>query len=164
MPTKQGASVNEPARPETESALAELEAGRRAVEAAGKRGLPVLLTGWSTLVLLDYIAKDHVPDRRARLAISGTCAVATLAMSILDHGSNPIQPVYVGGTRPDNDAAKRLGATLLGWALAERALILGLRRSDIRWPNTLAGITLAIGRPLGYLGLRRFLTDTRSRG
>ena len=156
--------MNEPTRQEAESALAELEAGRRAVEAAEKRGLPVLLTGWSTLVLLDYIAKDHVPDRRARLAISGTCAVATLAMGMLDHSSNPVQPVDVGGTPPDSDAAKRLGATLLGWALAERVLVLGLRRSGIRRPNTLAGITLAFCRPLGYLALRRLLADTRSRG
>lgn len=156
--------MNEPTKQDAELALAQLEAGRHAVEAAEKRGLPVLLAGWSTLVLLDYISKDHVPDRRAQHAISGICAVATLAMGMLDHRSNPVQPVDVGGTRPDSDLAKRLGAALLGWALAERAVIMGLRRSGVRSPNTLAGITLAIGRPLGYLGLRRLLTDTRSDG
>ncbi|GAA1320603.1 hypothetical protein [Pseudonocardia xinjiangensis] len=74
-------------------------------------------------------------------------------MGMLDHRSNPVQPVDVGSTRPDSDAAKGLGATLLSWTLAERAVILGLRRSGIRWPNALAGITLAIGRPLGYLAV-----------
>ncbi len=156
--------MDEPTSREAKSALAELEAGRRAVDAAEKRGLPVLLTGWSALVLLDYVSKDHVPGRRAQLAISGTCAVATLAMGVLDHNANPVQPVDVGGMSQDSDAARRLSAALLGWTLAERSLVLGLRRSGIRWPNTLAGIALAIGRPLGYLHLRRLLTDTGSRG
>lgn len=156
--------MNEPTRQEAESALAELEAARRAVEAAEKQGRPVLLTGWSTLVLLDYLSKDHVPDRRARLAISATCAVATTAMAMLDHDSNPIQPVDVEGTPPDSDVPRRLVTAMVGWVLAERALVVGLRRSGIRRPNTLAGITLALTRPLGYLLVQRILTGTRSRG
>lgn len=55
-----------PTREEAVAALAELEAGRRAVVDAEARGLPVLLTSCSALVFADYAAKDFFHDRRAK--------------------------------------------------------------------------------------------------
>jgi hypothetical protein len=149
--------MSKPSKVDAADALAELRTGRAAVEAAEKQGLPVLLGAWSTLVLLDYSAKDHMPDRRARLAVSALCVTATLALGALNSRATPIQPVQVGERGSDRRATRKLAAVLLGWVVTERLLIIGLRRSRLRRPNTIAGAVLAVERPLGYLGLRRML-------
>jgi hypothetical protein len=147
--------LSKPGKEDAADALTELRAGRTAVEAAERQGLPVLLGAWSTLILLDYSAKDHVPDRRTRLAVSGLCVAATLALGTLNSRATPTQPVQGGERGSDRRVAQRLAAVLLGWVVAERLLIIGLRRSGLHRPNTVAGALLAAERPLGYLGLRR---------
>jgi hypothetical protein len=153
-----------PTRHEASAALDELAAGRRAVETEEKRRLPVLLGAWSALVLLDYAAKDHVPDRRVRRVVSGLCAATTLGLGLLDHRTRPVQPVSVDPADTGPRAAAPLVVAVAGWAVAEQLLVRGLRRSDATHPNTLAGIALAIGRPIGYLGVQRLAPRPRTDG
>lgn len=146
-----------PTADEAATALHELAAGRRAVQAEGRRGLPLLLASGSTLVLLDYATKDFVTDRRARLLASGLCWAATLGIALLENRANPVQPVGVDPAGTGPRAAAPMAAAVLGWAVAERLVVAGLRRSRLRHPNTAAGLVLAVGRPLGYLGVLRLV-------
>jgi len=141
-----------------------LAAERRAVAAAETRRLPVLLGAWSVLVFLDYAAKDHVADRRVQRAVTHLCQVSTVGLGILDQWHRPVQPVSVDPEDLGPRAAAPIAAALVGWALAERLIIRGLRRSDARWPNTRAGLVLAVGRPAGYVGLQRLMPRPRSDG
>lgn len=150
-----------PTPEEASAALEELTAGRRAVAAAERRSLPVLLAAWSVLVLVDYAAKDHVADRRVQRLVTGACQLSTVAIGLVDHSLDPVQPVSVDPEDVGPRAAAPIAAALVGWALAERLVVGGLRRSGVRWPNTLAGAVLAIGRPAGYLGLLRLLPRPR---
>ncbi|MCO1657479.1 hypothetical protein [Pseudonocardia humida] len=153
-----------PTPDEATAALAELAAGRRAVAAEERRRVPVLLGAWSALALLDYAAKDHVPDRRVRRLITGLCQVTTLGLGLLDHRARPVQPVSVDPADTGPRAAAPMAVALAGWVVAERLLVRGLRRSGAAHPNTLAGIALAVGRPVGYLGVQRLLPRPRTDG
>jgi hypothetical protein len=151
-----------PTPDEAAAALAELDAGRRAVAAEERRHVPVLLGAWSALALLDYAAKDHLPDRRARWAVSGLCGAAALGLGLLDQRDRPVQPISVDPADTGPRAAAPMVLAITGWAVAERLLVLGLRRSGAARPNTLAGIALAASRPLAYLGVRRLLPRPRT--
>ena len=144
---------------EASAALGELAAGQRAVSAAERRGRPALVGALSVLTLVDYGAKDHVADRRVRRLVSGACQLAGIAITVVDHSVNPVQPFVV--VDPDDDdeppAVATTIAALVGWLVAERLIVVGVRRSGVRWPNTLAGVLLAIGRPVAYIGLVRLL-------
>lgn len=146
-----------PTPDEAAAALAELEAGQRTVATAETRGLPALLTAYSVFVLADYAAKDLLAARRARWAVSAVCQLSTLSLALLDMDRTPVQPVSLDPADLEPRAAVRFIAAILGWALAERALVVGLRRSRVRRPNTLAGGALALVRPAAYLGIRRLL-------
>lgn len=154
--------MTRPTSEEASAALGELAAGRRAVAAAERRGLPVLLAAWSLLVLVDYAAKDHIPDRRVRRMMTGACQVATVALGMVDHAVKPVQPVSVDPADVGPRAAAPIAAALIGWTVTERLVITGLRRSGLRWPNTVAGVVLAIGRPAGYVGLLRLVPRPKS--
>ncbi|TQM01625.1 hypothetical protein FB558_8518 [Pseudonocardia kunmingensis] len=154
MPTKDAASRD----------LEELAAGRRAIDAEGQRRLPVLLGAWASLVFLDYAAKDHVPDRRVRWAVTALCQAATLGLGLLDSRSRPVQPISVDPADTGPRAAAPMAAALVGWGVAERLLVHGLRRSHLPYPNTLVGLILAVGRPAGYLGVLRLAPRPRTDG
>ncbi|MDQ3151225.1 MAG: hypothetical protein M3R63_05685 [Actinomycetota bacterium] len=146
-----------PTPDEAAAALAELEAGQRAVATAEARGLPVLLTACSMFVLADYAAKDVLAGRRARWAVSAICQLATLSLVLLDLDRTPVQPVSVDPADLGPRAAAPFIAAIVGCALAERVLVVGLRCSGVRRPNTLAGVALALARPVAYLGIQRLL-------
>lgn len=149
--------MDRPTPDEAAAALAELAAGQRAVAAAEARGLPVLLTACSMFVLADYAAKDFLADRRARWAVSVVCQLSTLSLGLLDLDRTPVQPVSVDPADLGPPSATRFIAAMLGWALAERVLVVALRRSRVRRPNTLAGVALALARPVAYIGVQRLL-------
>ena len=111
-----------PTPDEAAAALAELDAGRRAVAAEERRRVPVLLGAWSALVLIDYAAKDHVPDRRVRRMVSGLCAATTLGLGLLDHRATPVQPISVDPADTGPRAAAPMVLAMAGWAAAERLL------------------------------------------
>lgn len=146
-----------PTPDEAEAALAELEASRLAIAAAEARGLPVLLTACSMFALVDYAAKDFLADRRAKRVVSVVCQLAVLSVGLLHLDRTPVQPVTVDPADLGPRAATPFIAAMVGWAVAERVLIVTLRRSRVRRPNTLAGVALALARPVAYLGVMRLL-------
>jgi hypothetical protein len=81
---------------------------------------------------------------------------------MLDHQARPVQPISVDPAETGPRAAAPMGVALAGWTVAERLLVRGLRRSSVSHPNTLAGIALAIGRPIGYLGVQRLTPRPRT--
>jgi hypothetical protein len=139
-----------PTRDEAAAALDELAAGRRATAAAESRGLPVLLGAWSLLVFVDYAAKDHVGQ------------AATLGLGLMDNRSRPVQPISPDPAEVGPRALVPMAGAAVGWALAERVIVVGLRRSRLRRPNTLAGLVLAVSRPLGYVGMLRLTPRPKS--
>jgi hypothetical protein len=151
-----------PTRDEAAAALDELAAGRRATAAAEIRGLPVLLGAWSLLVFVDYAAKDHVADRRVRWLVTALCQAATLGLGLLDNRSRPVQPISPDPVEVGPRAVVPMVGAAVGWALAERVIVLGLRRSRLSRPNTLAGLVLAVGRPIGYVGMLRLTPRPKS--
>lgn len=148
--------MEKPTPDEAAAALDELATGRRDVRAADRRRLPLVLAAWSTLVFVDYAAKDHVRDKRVRWLITGACEAAALGVGMLDGQAAQVQPVEVGGASGVADVAP-MGAAMAAWAVAERAIVFGLRRSGLRYPNTVAGAVFAVTRPLCYLGVQRLL-------
>lgn len=148
-------SAPQPSRDDANAALGEIEAARRAVAVATNRGHRIMLVAFSTLVVVDYAAKDHLPERGAQRGVSALCAMATLAIGLVDLRSRQVQPVSVD---PD-DLGPRVAAPMLAslalWTVAERLLIRGLRRSRLRLPNTIAGVILAVARPAAYLLMMR---------
>lgn len=153
--------MTNPSRADVEAALDELVAAQRAVTREGRRGLPVTLTACSVLVVLDYAAKDHVVDRGARRAVSTLCAAGALAITLLDQRASPVQPLSVDPADLGPRAAAPGLALAAGWAITERALITGFRRSRLGRPNTVAGVALAILRPALYLAARRLMPTPR---
>lgn len=139
------------------AALAELEAGQRTVATAEARGLPVLLTACSVLVLVDYAAKDLLTSRRTKRVVSAVCQLSALSLGLLDLARTPVQPVSVDPGDLGPRAAAPFIAAMVGWVLAERILVRRLRGSRVRRPNTLVGVTLALTRPVAYLGVQRLL-------
>ena len=156
--------MTEPSRSEAAAALEELAAGRRAVAAEERRRAPVLLGAWSVLAFLDYAAKDHVPDRRTRRAVTAVCQTAAVGLGLLDARARTVQPVSVDPADTGPRAAAPLAIAIAGWAVAERLLVHGLRRSRVTHPNTVAGLALAVGRPLAYLGVLRLTPRPRADG
>ncbi len=146
-----------PTPDEAAMALSELRAGRRATVAAAARGLPVLLAASSVAVLADYVAKDLLAGRRARWSVTVVCQLSTLSIGLLEVYRSPVQPVSVDPADLGPRAATPFIAAVVGWALAERVLIVALRRSRVRRPNTLSGVVLAVARPLAYLRVQRLL-------
>lgn len=146
-----------PSRDDAEAALGEIDSARRAVAAEDGRGLPVLLAAWSVLVVIDYGAKDHVPDRAVRRGVSALCAAATLGIGLQDNRSRRVQPVSVDPADVGIRAAAAMMAALAVWGVGERLVIHGLRASRLRRPNTVAGAILAVTRPAGYLGVLRVM-------
>jgi hypothetical protein len=162
--SKELIDMSMPTENEAAAALQELAAGRQAVNTEQRRRLPVLLGAWSALVFLDYAAKDAVPDRRARRLVTGVCWTAAVGIGLLDSRTNPIQPVSVDPNETGPKAAAPMAGALLGWAIAERLIVAALRRSRLTRPNTAAGLVLAVGRPLGYLGVLRLTPKPHDHG
>lgn len=148
--------MHKPTPDEAAASLRELRAGRRAIADAEARGLPVLLSACSVSVLADYVGKDLLARRGARWAVTAICQLSALGVG-LRLGRTPVRPVSVDPADLGPRAAAPFMAALVGWALAERVLVFALRRSRLRRPNILAGVTLAFARPLAYLGVRRLL-------
>lgn len=153
-----------PTRDEAVAALDEFAAGRLAVRVAEKRRMPLVLGASSVLVFVDYAAKDRLADRRVRWLVTALCQAATIGVGLLDNRARQVQPISVDPADLGPRAAAPMGAALIGWALAERTIVRWLRRSRIRRPNTLAGLLLAVGRPLGYLGVVRLTPRPRIDG
>jgi hypothetical protein len=153
-----------PTRDEATAALDELAAARRAVASEGTRGLPALLGAWSALQLIDYAAKDHLPDRRAQRLVSVVCAAATLGLGLADHRSRPVQPISVDPADFTPRGSARMVAAIAGWAVAERLMVHGLRRSRLRHPNTAAGLALAVLRPAAYVATMKLAPRPRNHG
>jgi hypothetical protein len=151
-----------PTRDEAAAALDELAAGRRATAAAETRGLPMLLGAWSLLAFVDYAAKDHIADRRVRWLVTALCQAATLGLGLLDNRSRPVQPISPDAAEVGPRALAPMVGAAVAWTLAERVIVLGLRRSRLSRPNTLAGLVLAVGRPLGYVGMLRLTPRPKS--
>lgn len=145
----------QPSRDDAEAALGEIEAARRAVTAESERSLPIMLAAWSSLVAVDYAAKDHMPSRTAQRGVSVLCAAATLGIGLLDIRSQQVQPVSVDPNDLDTRAAAPMMASLAVWAVAERLVIRGLRKSRLRYPNTAVGAILAITRPAAFVLVMR---------
>lgn len=139
-----------PNRDEAAAALVEIDAARRAVEAESERGLAVMLTTTSALVVLDYAAKDYLPDRVAERAVSAICAIAGLGACLMHLRSNQVQPVSVDPNDLGFRAAAPMFAVLAGSFGAERLLVRRLRKSRLRRPNTVAGAILALERLAMY--------------
>lgn len=146
-----------PASEEAAVALAELEAGKRATADAEVRGRRALLTTYSVSVLVDYIAKDLFVSRRAKLSVTAGCQLSALGAALLDMERSPVQPVSVDPADVGLRAAAPFLGALLGWPLAERVLVGGVRRSRLRWPNVLVGVTLALVRPVAYVSVMRLV-------
>lgn len=142
---------------EAAAALAELEAGQRDIAAAETRGLPVLLSACSVFVLADYAAKDLLAGRRAKWAVSAVCLLSTLSVTLLNQDRTSVQPVSTDPADLGSRAATPFIAAMVGWTLAERVLVVALRRSRLRRPNTLAGVALALARPVAYFQAQRLL-------
>lgn len=151
-----------PTRDEAAAALDELAAGRRATAAAETRGLPMLLGAWSLLAFVDYAAKDHIADRRVRWLVTALCQAATLGLGLLDNRSRPVQPISPDAAEVGPRALAPMVGAAVAWTLAERVIVLGLRRSRLSRPNTRAGLVLAVGRPLGYVGMLRLTPRPKS--
>lgn len=149
--------MEELTREQARAALAELEAGKRAVTSAETRTRPMLLTAYSGLALVDYAAKDYLGSRRAQWGVTAICQLITLGLTLLEQDRNPVQPATVENADRTRLTDAPFIAALVGWPLAERLLVTALRRSNIRRPNTLAGVALAATRPAGYLGLYRLI-------
>lgn len=152
--------VDHPTPPDAAAALDELAAARRAVSAAERRTLPLVLGASSFLTLVQHAAGDHVTDRRTRWLVSGTCIALDVLVQVGDHRSAVVEPI---ATTPDGDphppdiprtlwAAGVLGRTAVEWSVAA-----ALRRSRLRRPATAAGLLLAIGSLLSDLAVRRLL-------
>jgi len=94
--------------------------------------------------------------------VSGLCAATTLGLGLLDHRANPVQPISVDPADTGPAAAGPLVLAVAGWAVAERLLVRGIRRSRATHPNTLAGVVLAVVRPLGYLAVQRLTPRPRT--
>lgn len=147
---------------EAERALAELEAGRRATADAERRSRALLLASSSVLVFIDYAAKDHVPDPTARRLTTALCTTAATGLHLLDMRYQQVQPVGAASEEDvPPDLLPRLARFLLVWAASERVVIAGLRRSRVRRPNTVAGLVLALTRPIWYAALDRRLPRPR---
>ena len=117
----------------------------------------MLLTACSLFVLADYAAKDLLAGRGPKRTVSAVCQLSTLGVALFNVDRTPVQPVSVDPTDLGPRAATPFIAAMVGWALAERVLVVALRRSRVRWPNTLAGVALALSRPVAYLGVQRLL-------
>jgi hypothetical protein len=146
---------------EAERALAELEAGRRATAHAERRSRALLLASSSVLVFMDYAAKDHVPDPTARRLTTALCTTAALCLHLLDMRYQQVHPVGMGPDESRPEVVRRLVRLLLVWMASERVLIVGLRRSRVRRPNTVSGLVLALTRPVWYAVLDRRLPRPR---
>lgn len=148
-----------PARPTPEdaaAAVAEVESARRAVEAADRHGVAVMLTATSVLTFLDFAAKDEIADPRRRLAASVVIQAAVLGISLLDARGKQVTP-YLPGDGPQPALAMKFAGVTLGWYAAERLTVHLLRRSHLKRPNTVAGLVLAISRSAGYLAVTTML-------
>jgi hypothetical protein len=143
------------------AALDELAAARRAVLAAERRTLPLVLGASSFLTLVQHAAADHVTDRRTRWLIAGTCVVLDGLVQVGDLRSAAVQPFDRGldehAHTPDVPRATWVVAALLR-AGVEWSVVRGSRRTQLRWPNTAAGLALAAGTLLTNLALRRLLS------
>lgn len=146
------------------AALADLGTAERAVRRAQTRGLPLLLVAEGVLVLVDYAAKDLLPGRRARHAVTAACVLTSLAVGMRDIRRTPVQPVSVDPDDLGPRAARPFLAALGCWVVAERVLVHGLRRSRLHRPNLAIGLVLAAGRPLAHLGTTRLLPRPGHRG
>lgn len=155
--------MDHPTSAEAAAAIEELDAAHRAVAREGRRTMPVVLVATSTLVALDYAAKDHVPDRAARRATSAACVAAALVITMLDVHGSPVQPHSTDPADLGPGVAVRLLAAVACWWTAERALVAGLRASGLPRPNTVAGLALAALRPVGYLATMRLMPTPRVR-
>lgn len=144
-------------REQARAALAELEAGDRAVAAAKTRTWPLLLTACSGLAVVDYAAKDHLVSRRAQWGVTVICQLVTLGLTLLEQDRNPVQPVTVEQADRTRWTGMPFLAALVSWPLVERILVTAILRSNVRRPNTFARVALAVTRPAGYLGLHRLI-------
>lgn len=146
-----------PERDKAAAALAELEAGKRVVANAEVRARRVLLATYSVSVLADYLAKDLLVSRRAKWTVTAGCQLSTLGAALWDLERNPVQPVSLDPADVGPRAAAPFFGAMLGWALAERLLVVGLRHSRSLRPNTLAGGVLAVARPIAYVSVMRLV-------
>jgi hypothetical protein len=156
--------VTEPSRSEAAAALEELAAGKRAVADEERRRRLVLSGAWSALVLLDYGAKDLVLDRRTRWLVTVSCRAASIGVGLLVDRSRTVQPISVDPADTGPWAAAPMAVALAGWLVAERLLVLGLRRSRLARPNTVAGLVLALCRPAAQRGVLRLAPRPRTDG
>lgn len=147
----------DPTPSEAAAALTELIDADRAVRRAETDRLPLVLAAHSVLVAVDYAAKDLLTDRVARRAVSAGCLVLALAVAAHETHRSRVQPVSVDPDDLGPRAAAPLMAATAAWYLAERILVACVRRSRVGRPNLLIGATLAVTRPLGYLGVQRLL-------
>jgi hypothetical protein len=140
------------------AALDELAAARRAVSAAERRTLPLVLGATSFLTLVRYAARDHVPDRRVRRFVAGTCVALEVLLQLGNVRSTAVRPLDAHpDEHPDPRGASRLLLTSVGWLAAQRLAVAALRRSRLPWPHTAAGLLLAISYPLATLQVDRLL-------
>lgn len=136
-------------------ALDEIDAARRGVDAADRRGTPALLVATAALTFLDFAAKDHAA-RPVRHAVTAVVQTALLGMSLAEVRANPVVP-YEPADGPAPGRATAVFGAIAGWTAAERAVVVLLRRSRLRRPNTVAGLVLAVTRPAGHVVLRSLL-------
>jgi hypothetical protein len=143
------------------AALDEVAAARRAVSAAERRTLPLVLGTRAFLVLVQHAAGDLVTDRRARWLVSGACVALDALQQAADHGSAAVRPFDVGRDehpRPPGAPPAVWPVAVLGRVAVERSVVAALRRSRVRWPGTAAGAVLAATTVLGEVAVRRLLS------
>ena len=112
----------------------------------------------------DYAAKDLLAGRPAKWVVTAICQLSGLSLGLLDLDRTPVQPVSVDPAELGPRAAAPFVAALAGWAVTERILVLGLRHSRFRRPNTISGVVLALTRPVAYLGVQQLLPRPGHRG
>jgi len=149
--------VTVPEQNEAAAALAELETGKKVVANAEVRARRTLLATYSVSALTDYLAKDLLVSRRAKWAVTAGCQISLLGAALWDLERNPVQPVSLDPADVGPRAAAPFFGAMLGWALAERLLVVGLRRSRSPRPNTLVGGVLAVIRPIAYVSVMRLI-------
>ncbi|WP_224390464.1 hypothetical protein [Pseudonocardia sp. ICBG1293] len=135
--------------------LLEIDAARRAVDAADRTARPALLLATAALTFVDHAVKDHVP-RRTQKVVTAVVQTTLVALTVAVSRSSPVVP-YEPAAGPAPRRAALLFGSIAAWMTTERVAVALLRRRRLRHPHRAAGALLALTRPAGIVVVTRLL-------